>query len=467
MTGMRDYGRAEWAMDSIQRFALDTNFFLQVKAAELLPWEELTNAARVELYLLDEVMGELDRHKSNGNSRAARRARVFFEKLDPLIDSEIDELVVRKSGPQVVWLLAPFFDPERAKPVSLDLSSSDGRIVEQAFALQQDCGSVVFLTNDRLPRRMARSVGLQCEKIPESWLLAPENDERDKEISKLKDELKAWSNRSPQVDVQLFRDEKQVDRISGSISRYGPLSDEFLDTAAQIIQNRFPEESAGLPGQVTVMRQSDLLAYQQALREWRKRVRERIEKLPAVLNLDQGLFELTLAVSNMGGAPADGLTLEVVVEGPMMLVNDKLKEKWFPPGVRFTPPKPPKLERYSGFEQFGRNSLPEFADLHRHFKTQPAPRDPQGFYWDYAEDEILCKSAEGSCVDFRHQVRKVKLPIILCLLHDESEPSGCLLIRCSARNMPKALERKFSIKLSIDWRDSEDAVSRLIIGGED
>lgn len=453
-------------MDSIQRFALDTNFFLQVKAAELLPWEELTDAARVELYLLDEVMGELDHHKSNGNSRAARRARGVFEKLDPLIDSEIDELVIRESGPKVVWLLAPFFDSERAKPASLDLSSSDGRIVEQAFALQQECGSVVFLTHDRLPRRMAKSVGLLCAKIPESWLLAPENDDRDKEIARLKDDLKAWSNRSPQVEVQLFRDEKQVDRISGSISRYRPLSDEFLDTAAEVIESRFPEESAGLPGQVTVTRQIDLLAYQQARREWRKSVRERIDKLPAALNLDQGLFELTLAVSNMGGAPADGLTLEVFVEGTMMLVNDKQKDKWFPPGARFTPPKPPELERYSGFEKFRRESLPEFADLHRHFKPQPSPRDPRGFYWDYAEDAILCKSAEGSCFDFRHQVREVELPIILCLPHDESEPKGCLRLRWSARNMPRALERKFSINLSVDWRDSEDEVSRLVIGGE-
>ncbi|KAB7779816.1 hypothetical protein CEK66_05910 [Xanthomonas sp. LMG 12460] len=463
---MRGEGRAEWAMDSIQRFALDTNFFLQVKAAELLPWDELTNAAKVELFLLDEVMGELDHHKSNGNNRAARRARGVFEKLDPLIDGEVDELVVRESGPRVVWLLAPFFDPERAKPASLDLSSADGRIVEQAFALHQECGSVVFLTHDRLPRRMAKSVGLPFKKIPESWLLAPENDERDKEIAKLKDELKVWSNRFPQVEVQLFRDEKQVDRISGSIRQYRPLCDDFIDTAAEIIESRFPEESAGVPGQVTVTRQSDLLAYQQARREWCKSVRERIEKLPARLNLDQGLFELTLSVNNVGGAPAEGLTLEVLVEGPMMLVNDKLKEKWFPPGIRFTPPQPPILERYSGFERFSRPSLPEVADLHRHFNPHPVPRDPERFYWDYAEDAILCKSAEGSCVDFRHQARAVNLPIILFLPQGEGEPRGCLLIRWSARNIPRALEKKFSINLAIDWKDSEDDVSKLVIGGE-
>jgi len=453
-------------MKSIQRFALDTNFFLQVRAAELLPWKDLTSADRVELYLLDEVMGELDRHKSNGNSRAARRARGVFEKLDPLIDNEIDELVIREVGPQVVWLLAPFFDPGRVKPVGLDLSSTDGRIVEQAFALQNSHGSVLFLTHDRLPRRMARSVGLSCEKIPESWLLPAEKDERDKEIAKLKDELKALSNRSPQVGVELLRDGKQVDRISGSISRYHPLSEEFLDTATDIIENRFPEESTGLYGRVTVTRQSDLLAYQQARREWRKGVRERIERLPAGLNFDQGLFELTLAVSNIGGAPADGLTLEVLVEGSMMLVNDKLRKKWFPSETRFSPPTPPKLSQFSDFERYRYKSLPDLNGLQRNSSVPSVTRDPQRFYWDYEGEGILCKSVKGSCGDFRHQLHEVELPVILTLPQEEGDPKGCLLIRWSARNMPRALERRFSIKLSIDWKDSEDSVSQLVIGDE-
>ncbi|MBB4724745.1 PIN domain-containing protein [Xanthomonas euvesicatoria] len=453
-------------MDSIQRYALDTNFFLQVKAAETLPWGDLTRATRVELYLLDEVMGELDRHKSNGNSRAARRARGIFGKLDPLIDGNIDELVVKEGGPQVVWLLAPFFDSNRIKPSGLDLSTADGRIVEQSFALQQAFGDVVFLTHDRLPRRIAKSIGLLCEKIPESWLLEPEKDERDKEIAKLKDDLKALNNRFPQVEVQLVQNDKEIDCIEGVFYRYRDLSEEFLDDATDIIENRFPEESAEIPGQVTVTRQSSLLAYQQARREWREGVRERIGKLPARLNFDQGLLALKIAVKNTGGAPADGLTLEVRLEGTMMLVNHKKKEKWLTSEVRFTPPAPPKLERYSGSEWYERQTPPDLSGLHRSFQTPPSPRDPNGFYWDYDEDAIFCKSAEGSCGDFRHQMREVEVPIILCLPQGESEPKGCLHIRWSARNMPKVLEKKYSIKLSIDWYDSEDAVGRLVIGGE-
>ncbi|MCW0435123.1 PIN domain-containing protein [Xanthomonas sacchari] len=453
-------------MDSTQRYALDTNFFLQVKAAEELPWRDLTNADRVELYLLDEVLGELDRHKSKGNSRTARRARNILRKLDPLIDGEIDELVVTESGPKVVWLLPPFLDPCRAKPPGLDVSTADGRIVEQAFSLQQACGNVIFLTHDRLPRRVARSIGLLCEKIPEAWLLDPEKDERDKEIVRLNGELKALSSRLPQVEVKLLRRDEVIDRIRGSICRYRPLSEEFLDDAVGVIENRFPEEDESGPGRISVTRHSELVAYQEARQKWCDTVRRRIANLPERLNLDQGLFELKLAVSNTGGAPADGLTLEVRLEGAMMLVNDRLKEEWFSSEARFSPPSPPKFPRFSSFEQYGRKNIPENSGLNRKFPLSPVNRDPQGFYWDYEGEEIFCKSARGSCVDFRHQVHKVELPIILCLPPEKIDPAGCLHVRWSARNMPKALERKYSIKLSIDWRESEESVGRLVIGGE-
>jgi hypothetical protein len=78
----------------------------------------------------------------------------------------------------------------------------------------------------------------------------------------------------------------------------------------------------------------------------------------------------------------------------------------------------------------------------------------------------MCKSVEGTCEDFRHQVHDVELPIILCLPQDEhEEPKGCLHVRWSARNLPKAIERKYPIRLTFDWLDSEDAVGQLLIEG--
>jgi hypothetical protein len=455
-------------MAHIQRYAPDTNFFFHAKSPEQLPWRELTDADEVELVVLDEVMRELDRHKANGNSRTARRAREAFAKLDPLIDDEFEEVLVRESGPRVVWRLAPFLDPGRTKPDVLDLSTADGRIVEQAFALQQMIGNLAFLSNDRLPRRMAKAVGLASQKIADDWLLEPETDNRDKEIAKLKEQLKAWERRSPKIDVDLVKDQKAIERIEGSIWRHGPLSNEFIDEALRSIQLRYPEESSIIPGQITVISERAIAAYQQARREWLAKVRDHLERQPAGLNFDKGLLELRLAISNSGSAPAEGLSIEVWVEGAMMLVNDVVRDKFFTPGPRISLPKPPKLERWSAFDMYRQ---PIFSDslsrVHDMIKMPSAARDPQGFYWDYEErDGLMCKSVEGTCEDFRHQVHDVELPIILCLPQDEhEEPKGCLHVRWSARNLPKAIEKKYPIRLTFDWLDSEDAVGQLLIEG--
>lgn len=49
-------------------YAPDTNFFLQFKPPEDVPWSELANANDIELVVLAEVLGELDKHKNGGNA---------------------------------------------------------------------------------------------------------------------------------------------------------------------------------------------------------------------------------------------------------------------------------------------------------------------------------------------------------------------------------------------------------------
>lgn len=452
-------------MDHIQRYAPDTNFFFHAKSPDQLPWQELTDADRVELIVLDEVMRELDRHKANGNSRSARRAREVFAKLDPLIDDEREEVLIRDSGPRVIWRLAPLLDPARAKPDLLDLSTADGRILEQAFASQQIIGNLAFLSNDRLPRRMARAIGLASQKIADDWLLEPETDNRDKEIAKLKEELKVWDKRSPKIDIQLIRDQKAIERIEGSIWRYRPVSNDFIGDAVQFIQRRNPEEETSTPGQITIVTERAIAEYQQARREWLAKVRSYIERQPGRLNLDKGILELTLAISNSGGAPAEGLSVEIWVEGPMRLVNNVVRDKFSKSGLRMLLPEPPKLQRVSAPDMLRQPTFPDhLSRMHNLIQVPPRARGHQGFYWDYEEnDSLVSKSVKGTCEDFRHQIHDVVLPVILCLPQDEhEEPRGCLHVRWSARNLPKAIEKKYPIRLAFNWQDSEEVLGSLL-----
>lgn len=357
--------------------------------------------------------------------------------------------------------------PVDRKPGILDLSTADGRIVEQAYAVQQVLGNLAFLSNDRLPRRMAKAVGLVSQKLADTWLLDPETDERDKKIAKLKEELNAWSKRSPQIVVELIRDDEPIERIEGAVRRYRPLSDEFIGDAMQTIQLRHPEENINVPGQVTIVREETVSKYRQARREWLEEVKEYLERQPNRLNLEKGLVELTLSISNSGGAPAEGLSVEVWVEGPMMLVNDRVRDKIFTPGPRSFLPSPPKLERYSAFEILRQPTFPDHLRVHDLIRMPPPARDPDGFYWDYEKDELWCKSVEGTCQDFRHQVHEVEVPVILFFPMDaEKKPRGCLHIRWSARNLPKLVEKKYPIRLEFDWQDTEDEVGPLLIEGK-
>lgn len=59
------------------RFIMDTNVILQCADLAGLTWSDITDAENVELVVASTVMQEVDRLKSDGNARRARRARAF------------------------------------------------------------------------------------------------------------------------------------------------------------------------------------------------------------------------------------------------------------------------------------------------------------------------------------------------------------------------------------------------------
>jgi hypothetical protein len=454
----------------LQRYAPDTNFFLQFKSAQELPWREITEADTVELVVLDEVLRELDSHKSSNNRRRSRRAREAFKTLDPLIDDDESEVVVRNANPRVVWRLAPLLPVNRAKPAELDVDSPDGRIVEQALAVRDVLGGqLALLTHDRLPRRLAKMVGLDRQRLPEGWQLTQEADERDQENARLKAELKTLANQLPRIELMVLDEGKSVERIEGRLLRYAPLSDEFIAQAMSIVERRHPEESTLTPGSVTITRYADVLSYQRKRREWLDDVKDRLERHPSHLTFRHGLRDVELVLRNDGFAPAEGLTVEVLVEGTIRLMNSSKHEQLFSGPFTFGLPSPPKLEssmdlrsRWAGGDRDIINRLHNFDHL-----MPPAPaRDPRKFYWEYDDEGFVSAGVTGSCGDFRHQVHEARLPLKLFAPCDaEGEPEGCLRVRYSAKNLPKPVERVFPIRLQYQWEDSEAAVKQLWFDG--
>jgi len=449
-------------MPKVTRFAPDTNYFLHARHAKELPWLEISNADQIEIIVLGEVLAELDRHKSGGNSRRSRRAREAFQLIDPLIDDDAEEVEVRSDPPRVVWKLAPTLDASRVRPSVLDLSTPDGRIVEQAFAVKELLGGdLALFTHDRLPRLLAKSIGLSCQRIPEHWLLPPEADEKDKENAKLREQLRALSSRAPEIKVDLLDGEDPITRIAATMPRYEPLPVDVLDDAVAIVLSRNPVEQINIPGQISVVTDYARIKYTGERSKWETEVRRYLERQPARLNLMESVCSYTLRIRNTGFAPAEAVEVDVWVEGALRIVNHQ-KNELVSRLKFFKLPSAPQLERSSAYDPFSYLRSPQnFANVIP--KMPPLAREPSRFYWDY-EDELFCEGLAGSCQDFRHQVAEVDLPVVLTQPEAVSgAPTGCLRIRCSARNLPTALEWSFPIRLEYEFQDSEDAVRDLLL----
>ena len=63
-------------------FVPDTNVFEQCEPLHQLDWSDWKDYEEVQILVTDPVMDEIDRHKGQGNSRVARKSRIFSSLLN-------------------------------------------------------------------------------------------------------------------------------------------------------------------------------------------------------------------------------------------------------------------------------------------------------------------------------------------------------------------------------------------------
>lgn len=452
----------------VERFCPDTNFFLHARAPQELPWSELTKSeSDVELLLLDEVLEELDNRKHLGNQRVARRARKLLKQLDPLFKGEMEAVVVRPSGPRVVFRFAPEVPICRENPHGLNLDKADHRILDECLAVAAELGeAITFLTNDRRPFKTAQRLGLPSQLTPDTWLLAEEPDEQGKEIQRLKEEIRQLTQRLPQVDVALLVDGKPVERLEGTVQRFRPHTEQSLDEALGEVIARHPPEHHLMHGSFPTTNDHDWERYLDQRREWAEQVRNVLDGSPRWLTLQRGLFNAELVLHNAGSAPAEGLVVRLEVEGPLRLVNlerhaDILRK------AKLTLPAAPELPSATSqfMESFRHPQMPSIHAMGR-MPAFPMPRgakDPRLLYWDHGH-ETLTESISAECEDFRHGMGQFIGPIALFAREpDVDRLEGCLRVIYSARNLPQPVSKTFPIALDVVWMDPQEATYALIM----
>ena len=215
----------------MQFLFIDSNLFLQCRPLQDLDWDRLVGREEVTLLVPSAVLAELDKHKSDGNSRRAQRARRSLQFLASLLETPDDTVVVRTIPTRVMAQIAP--------EVSGDVgTSNDDSILFEVAQMARTRGNqaVGLVTHDTNLKVKAKRKGLRFFPVPDEWLLAPEPDERDKRVKQLEEEVALLKRQTPIIEITLDGNQE----IELVVPSYEPLTPGTVGRLVEAMTAKFP-----------------------------------------------------------------------------------------------------------------------------------------------------------------------------------------------------------------------------------
>lgn len=361
---------------------IDTNVLLQCPPLEQLDWVSF-DPDGVHVIIPLAVVGEIDAAKSSGTSRRAKKARAVASMIGAALDSECNGGTLgQKKGS---WELGSGIV---ATDERLDLNIPDQRIIAEALQISHDTVNMVYLTGDNLARVRAKSVGLRVLPLPDTWLLAPEPDERDKRMRNMEQQLAALTKQSPRVVLGVMQDGHPIERLSAQFHYLRDPNKQELDTLVALVERTYPAAEGILEEAMNPVRQAmgyrrevpsatDFQIYRHSeYPAWLGRVRKQLSKLPGSWSLKARLTRLTIIVRNDGVTPADGFRFEYEVVGSsaQLLPQAALTEP-FPSLSLPEPPKPPQV-RYT-------NPMDKLAMIDPHLHRFEIRKKEGCIFWEH------------------------------------------------------------------------------------
>jgi PIN domain len=485
-----------------QRLVLfpDTNVFLQCRALHEVPWKDALEAEELELLIGAPVQDEIDRLKNDGNHRRARRAREGNSLFRTVLASAGESLTIREHAPKVTLRFAPLLPPKRETAETLDLTRSDDQLLDEVMHFRRAEPSAQILSGDTGMMFRARRLGVPLIPVPESWLLPPEKDERDRKISTLETQVAALRSTEAVLSLSLTSEDGQsLEGIDGSFPLYPDLTDTETARLIEAIQQRHPEvktfgsaptnqpafgELEGLHQLIEKMSAwrapttDQISQYQKEYKEWIEKARKRFEQFGSFLNIRRRLRKLRISLANASSRPADEVLVEIKVHGNVTLlasVGDDVPDliaqaEKLPLEVALPqPPTPPRgeylYEALARNAQFGlghvdlaaqlRSYMPDYSGIRSSF----AKRDRHEFY-RREEDDKPVTEASFTCEEFRHQ-RAPEVFSLWIVVPIQSESSKARLhIRASARNMTTPIDLYVPIDIQSESRSTYEIAAK-------
>lgn len=345
------------------------------------------------------------------------------------------------------------------------MSTADGRIIAEVLAVRENVGDIILLTHDSVPIITARRNELRAVLIPDSWRLAAETDPKDKEIARLTEELRTWQERAPRIEIDVCSEGTSVNRIEGTVRRYTPMSQGFLDRAIEAARRRHTKDPSALAGSLRDLRAEVLDDYRRDYAQWLEKLRDQLERYHRFLNFRDGLLRLRLAIVNAGSASAEGFVIEVFAEGDARLAEPRTAKDLIPESG-YSLPGPPKI-RGVGELFAGTGDMARFLHHHspvsdRHLRSIAGPPSRE-FHWHYDGPEVSSERLEGTCGDFRHGIHREEAALAVWVPGNTvGAPAGCIRIRFSAKNLTAPAELVWPVRLTFECVNTEIAAIALL-----
>jgi hypothetical protein len=458
-------------------YFVDTNVFLQCKPLKQLPWAEISEDSEIVLLISRVVQEEIDKNKQDGNGRRASRARKTSSLFRNIILSEDPKLILRDSAPHVELSFAPVGPALGPAPTELDPARADDRLVLECLAYKQNNPDrdVYVLTHDTGPLLTAKRCGLAFTSVPDTWLLDPEPDPRDKKIDELERKLAALARSRPEISIQITKGTEVVEPplVMRTVQYRALIEEEIEALAAEVfklwpVETDFSQAKKPLHG-VSGIAAGELLASMYVYRppteaairkytkedypQWQKRVRKLFKRLANFLNAPANLLSLVIKVMNTGYAPAQNTIVTFRTRGGLVFfppVEEDEKKFLRGPHIPF-PPDPPEGQWI--LKPTTVMSLPLSASLSAEVLRQPSPileaallndivpfsrsSDRHAFRRKGEEPSTIVDVWTFECPEFRHREAGKNFSLDLYLPPEVTSTKCALECTVTASNLPE------------------------------
>ncbi|HRW77465.1 MAG TPA: hypothetical protein P5207_02245, partial [Candidatus Sabulitectum sp.] len=370
-----------------------------------------------------------------------------------------------------------------------------------------------LLTYDNGPKMTCHSIQLPFTSIPDTWLLPPEKDERDRKILELEKAVKELQSRQPYVSVEVAIAGQTV-CSSGSVEegisivQFLRMSEEEVQELLKKKQAQFPihqYENIGSPLQIQFGDSVEVKSLKEEanrLREtalakvsayrskeypnWLKMLREYYSEYSTTKSARNRILSFSIALRNTGSVPVDKMIFGIRVLKGGVLMSPFLDEKHIMKDEMPDPPEPPEAPIFGVYTiEMARlaSSLPtylsdasileatkrlagsstlfpgetRFRDLPESLSLAES-RDPNAFYWRDRKPTESTTNWEFTCDEYRHKGEPEMFTYMIQL--DELGDTGKLVVEITAsgRNLPDPFCEVFAVPIQVDMRSVYEEV---------